>query len=570
MAISYQLDCDDFRDATCGGHNTNYNVKCIKFTSESECSEIEFDEGCTMTTAKTCQKKDASGSYQCYFFQNSDMTKCQKIEVDDKCEVITNRDCRPKSSTTLKENEICKFNSEGTRCSLQTKECSDYTASTCSQFGDNKCIKINVNYYDYETGSYGTSDKCQLVTVDGKCEVDNDGKCVDKSTGGPDANQKCSFNPLYTECKPIYKQCYEILDTTKCNTCQTSPANSKCLKIDNGYSTRCQNVEVNDSCEIKESGQCDVKTATDNNKCRFNTSYSGCEYYTVDDQNCVLSDTSGSLKCTDGTNLANKDKNKCDFVAKGTNKRCEPRAKACHLDYFTENTCNAENNCIYKYYSCYTVENDDYCEKKTNGECTIKEGKASSFSEYEKCDYVWKNDDYTYKCQKTYKECSEYTEQTKCNNAPEVDEKKCYYSESKCKTVYLYDNDYCTWNSQNGECEEKSSGKLSPYEKCYKYEPTGYDYDFISCGLRDKLCSDYSDSNCGNYSPEVKLCFNLEGNYCKDIKIDSQCSINGNNECTGNNCKFDEYKDRCYYQEESNGSLLKMSQFILLMLFFMF
>ena len=143
------------------------------------------------------------------------------------------------------------------------------------------------------------------------------------------------------------------------------PANSKCLKIDDGYSTRCKNVEVNDSCEIKESGQCDVKTATDNNKCRFNTSYSGCEYYTVDDQNCVLSDTSGSLSCTDGTNLANKDKNKCDFVAKGTNKRCEPRAKTCHLDYLPENTCNAENNCIYKDYRCYTVENDDYCEKKT-------------------------------------------------------------------------------------------------------------------------------------------------------------------------------------------------------------
>lgn len=312
------------------------------------------------------------------------MTKCQKIEVDDKCEVISNRICWPKSTTTLKQNEICEFNRDETRCSLQTKECSDYIASTCSQFGDNKCIKIKVTTFNYQTGLDVIYDQCQLVTVDEKCEVDSDGKCVDKSTGGPDANQKCSFNTLYTECKPIYKKYYEILDTAKCNTCQTSPTNSKCLKIDDGSSTRCENVEVNDSCEIKESGQCDVKTATDNNKCRFNTSYSGCEYYTVDDQNCVLSDTSGVLTCSDGTNLANKDKNKCDFAVKGTNKRCEPRAKTCHLDYFTENTCNAENNCIYKYSSCYTVENDDYCEKKTNGECTIKEGKASSFSEYEK------------------------------------------------------------------------------------------------------------------------------------------------------------------------------------------
>ena len=494
------------------------------------------------------------------------MTKCQKIEVDDKCEVISNRVCWPKSTTTLKQNEICKFNRDETRCSLQTKECSDYIASTCSQFGDNKCIKIKVTTFNYQTGLDVIYDQCQLVTVDEKCEVDSDGKCVDKSTGGPDANQKCSFNPLYTECKPIYKKCYEILDTAKCNTCQTSPTNSKCLKIDDGSSTRCENVEVNDSCEIKESGQCDVKTATDNNKCRFNTSYSGCEYYTVDDQNCVLSDTSGSLSCTDGTNLANKDKNKCDLVAKSnTNKRCEPRAKTCHLDYFTENTCNAENNCIYKDYRCYTVENDDYCEKKTNGECSAKEGKASSFSEYEKCAFE-RNGEYTYKCQKTYKECSEYTDQTKCNSAPEVDNEKCYYT-SKCKRVEMENYDYCTWNSQNGNCEEKNPGKLPTNTYCDKDEPTGDDY--IYCGLREKSCSDYTDNNCGNFSPEVKLCFNLKGNYCKEIKVDSQCSINGNNECTGDNCKFDEKKKRCYYQEESNGSLLRIKQFIFLMLFFM-
>jgi len=374
---------------------------------------------------------------------------------------------------------------------------------------------------------------------------------------------------LYILNANLYKKCYEILDTAKCNTCQTSPTNSKCLKIDDGSSTRCENVEVNDSCEIKESGQCDVKTATDNNKCRFNTSYSGCEYYTVDDQNCVLSDTSGVLTCSDGTNLANKDKNKCDFAVKGINKRCEPRAKACHLDYFTENTCNAENNCIYKYSSWYTVENDDYCEKKTNGECTIKEGKASSFTEYEKCDYVWKDDDYAYKCQNTYKECSEYTDQTKCNSAPEVDNEKCYYSESKCKRVEMEDYDYCAWNSQTGKCEEKSSGKLPTNTYCYKDEGE----NSIDCELREKSCSDYSDSNCGGLSPEVKLCFNLEGigNSCDEVKVDSQCTMNENNECTGNNCKFDEdkYGYRCYYQEESNGSLLRIKQFILLLLFFM-
>ena len=74
-----------------------------------------------------------------------------------------------------------------------------------------------------------------------------------------------------------------------------------------------------------------------------------------------------------------------------------------------------------------------------------------------------------------------------------------------------------------------------------------------------------------NYSPEAKLCFNLNGNgkICYEVKVDSQCTMNEKNECTGEDCQFDEDKKRCYYQE-SHGSLLRMRQFIFFMLFFMF
>ena len=44
--------------------------------------------------------------------------------------------------------------------------------------------------------------------------------------------------------------------------------------------------------------------------------------------------------------------------------------------------------------------------------------------------------------------------------------------------------------------------------------------------------------------------FYLEGDYCKDIKIDSQCSINGNNEFTGNNCKFDEKRRDAFIKKK--------------------
>ena len=198
-------------------------------------------------------------------------------------------------------------------------------------------------------------------------------------------------------------------------------------------------------------------------------------------------------------------------------------------------------------------------QKKSNGECSAKEG--ITLTNYEKCEYNRK-DDYTYKCQITNKDCSEYTSEELCINAPGVE---ChYYKSSKCR--WLYSDGNCIFDSQ-GNCVQNGSGKLSPNEIC-ELEEGSYS---IQCYKRQKLCSDITSSNCDNYSPEAKLCFNLDGNgnRCDEVKVDSQCTMNEKNECTGDNCQFDEDKERCYYQEKSNGSLLKMKQFILLMVFFM-
>ena len=121
--------------------------------------------------------------------------------------------------------------------------------------------------------------------------------------------------------------------------------------------------------------------------------------------------------------------------------------------------------------------------------------------------------------------------------------------------------------NSEGNCVENGSGKLSPNGMCYLEDGDG---DEIGCYKRVKLCSEIDANNCDSHSPEVKLCFNLYDHYCQEIKVDSQCSINEKNECTGDKCQFDEDKDKCYYQEESNSSILRMKQFILLMLFFMF
>ena len=77
------------------------------------------------------------------------------------------------------------------------------------------CVKIKVS-------SEGISfNQCQIVTVDSKCEIDNNGDCKGKTSGGPEVYEKCEFNSLYTECKPINLECSEIEDTTKCSSCKT-------------------------------------------------------------------------------------------------------------------------------------------------------------------------------------------------------------------------------------------------------------------------------------------------------------------------------------------------------------
>ena len=105
--------------------------------------------------------------------------------------------------------------SDGKECSKQQIVCSDYN-DNCNQYGEN-CVKIKVS-------SEGISfNQCQIVTVDSKCEKDNNGDCKGKTSGGPEKlYEKCEFNSLYTECKPINLECSQITDTTKCSSCKTS------------------------------------------------------------------------------------------------------------------------------------------------------------------------------------------------------------------------------------------------------------------------------------------------------------------------------------------------------------
>jgi len=696
LGISFQLDCYDFNDETCGDHNTKYNIKCLLFSGDSKCTEIEYDDDCTMTNERTCKAKDAeTKSYQCYFLQTSDKIKCEKLSVDQYCHFDNYKNCAKRSGVDLEANHKCKLNDNG-ECKSIEYECFDYD-SNCNQHG-NTCYKVRDN------------SKCQIVEVNGKCKIDDNGDCVGKESGGPSDYEECGYNSYKTECKPINKACNNM-DKDKCSQCKEITSGYSCVKVGDS----CKEIEIDSSCKINNDGQCvKVSEETNNNICQFENLNTKCTFYEANSQ-CTLS--SGTpVSCTDGATLQDKDNKKCDLIVKSNTKNsCEPRDKKCYEyidptlceavksgtkkcsmsggiceEYIIDNyctvdggacgsaadnlgenheclfgindelksclrkpkvcesyysgcdtydntthqciefesndyclplaidnnchyssgscvkkdsvtidenkmcyieydnlykpksckirdkvcsdyssgssTCNSHQKCYYSGGNCYETEEDNYC-VVTNGGCQ-KRDNVNLNEDYEKC-FIHQISANKYKCEKVQKDCSEITDQTKCNAVPEKDGKKCYYKSLTCKTLYL--DEKCTMN-QEGKCVENGSGKLTKYEICDIYENIYNNY--IDCLTREKLCSDYNDNECGGFTPQIKLCYKIDGS-CEEVKVDEQCSMNEKNECTGDSCHFDDTENnyRCYYQKNDNGSkgsLLNISHIILLILFFVF
>ena len=786
LSISYQLNCGDFTDETCDGHNTKYNLKCHQFATGASCKEVEIDDGCTINEQHACAKTDSdSKGYECYFYDNS-KTKCKRININDGCKVSLdtsmnpiipscskdtgaqddedcflsddNKTCENKKKTcnlystsgcgglekidgnkqciyltssrkckeftigdkcqvfnalimcdkktgeTIDSNMKCKMDDDGTNCDLQKKECVDYEVNNCKNYEGKNCYKVNDPF---------NNNKCQIVTVDDKCQINDDGDCEDQTSGGPAAYQKCQYNTEYTECKPMNKDCSQM--KSECNSCQNLVTGLKCSKIEG--SEYCKNVQIDDSCQINEAGKCEKKDKeTNNNICQFEEDQTICKFY-EEKTNCLLTTSGTSITCGNADDLEegkickffeesdsksvcqSRDltcndygSDTCEGISDGT-KKCSMYNMACNeftidTEYCTVNSgqcgrasgvdnekMGADYECLFDYEEksctrkkkecgnyyklceehnnpdsdniqcakfgnnnyCKTIETDENCEVDAYKQCEHKHGKSIPGSKKcsfdneenptsckmidkeckdyslgadcrndEKCGY-YNEGCYPYKtegntcvvnkgecskivdinikltddekcgftfedensdsliCRKTNKECEDYLTEQKCNKAPQTDKKQCFYL-SFCKDIKLDGN--CFIN-EDGKCVENGSGKLSPNEICDLVEYTSY----ADCKKREKLCTDYDDATCGNFTPETKLCFNIGSDgYCKEVKVDAQCSMNANNECTGDSCYLDEENYRCYYQNNGNGSgsLLKVNQIFLLILFFMF
>ena len=601
LSISYQLNCEDFNDSTCGGHNTKYNIKCLKFTESPTCSEVEFDDGCIMTEQKKCQKTDTSSTnYQCYLSESSTPSKikCERVNLDEYCEINeSTKECKQRNGVSIELNHKCKMVNQGKECKLQPFECNDYGTNNCNKYGDN-CFIVDNNYQL----------QCQIVTVDNKCTINSDGHCVGKAIEGPDFYEKCEYNSLFTECKARNKYCAEM-DSDKCALCQSSESGYICAKIDGS----CKNIQVDSSCMISDSGTCEKSNVNDNNICQFDYSKTICKFYEVNSE-CRLTTFSTSITCGNGDHLdANK---KCEFKeVSGTKATCESRAKICSdYDYSScEGIKSETKKCswTYFYYYCEEYAIDIYC-TVNGGVCGRASGVPNEqFGENQEClfDYLRKTcTKKEKKCENYFSDCGSHSSgNTQCvkfsnNNYCQsiaIDANCEVKSNGECKAKTIIDNNkICSFNEgsektsckikdkvckdyyfdsigcnsapncvfynyncyqyendndcivQNGQCNTKDGGNVNEYEKCFfSYK----DSDTLICGKTNKDCSEYnSNSTKCNNAPKIneKQCY-FKYSTCKNLYLDGNCIMNYGDQCVENGSGKLSSNEICYSIEDT-------------------
>ena len=165
-------------------------------------------------------------------------------------------------------------------------------------------------------------------------------------------------------------------------------------------------------------------------------------------------------------------------------------------------------------------------------------------------------------CYQIDKSCDEI-DADKCNNTPRKTNSQCFnFGDGVCNSISI--DEYC-YVDTDGKCKNLLT-KLSQYEEC------AFNYDKTSCKKRDKKCSDYNDDNCGNFTPESKLCYNF-GNGC--FEVDNNCQIDENEDCVAKSsgqCTLDNDKKKCSYKSNSNNGrfLSNLKYSLLLALFILF
>lgn len=598
-----QIDKTNKRCVPRSGANINtVKEECRMNKEGTECKK--HIKECSEYSTNNCKNYGEN----CILVQKTYVATCQLATIDSKCEIDSSGICKDKTDANLNDYQKCAYNSDYSKCEVTNKDCSEIKdLSKCAGYSLSpngfKCSKVE-----------GLTTNCKDVQIDDSCKINESGQCTiitakDKNEcrydefktkcilyqvntncklngvlceddGLEDQNQICDFtNEEKTICRPRTKKCKDYKEDSSCEAVKSG--NNKCSWFSN---SECREYTIDSYCTVT-SGKCKPvsNTAIDSNnqECLFDipqSSQNSCKvkskecqnyYENCEDHNkeneiqCVrylsggyctpikidqYCHVSSSNLCTNKVTIDNK--KICAFDDSISPTLCQIRDKKCKDYYPSKTDCNSVSNCAYKDQHCYEIETDNNC-VLNNGNCNTKTD--VTLSKDEKCDFVENNEnDEKYFCKKRNKYCQEYDDSQTCNAAPKTDEEQCYYF-SSCQTIELDGN--CFVNSE-GNCVENGSGKLASNEGCYFYDSK------TRCAKREKLCTDYTDSACGNYSPEMKLCFNIDSKGCKEVKIDPQCSIDENNECKGDSCHFDDNNDKCYYQK-NESQFLKLKRFIL-------
>lgn len=504
--------CSEVKDTSkCSetGVISNSGNQCQKVIigGVGKCQEVTKDSLCSITDgACDLTTPDSNTKNECQFVTlDESRTKCQLYEVNKNCALSAYLVCSGEDKT---QKKICEFtDSAHTKCQPNRKKaCTDYTTKNdCEGDTDNIISDKTSTKCSWKEIITENEHHCQQYTFTSPCTVTN-GEC----TGTDEEKKLCIFdynNKLSCSQKPnTCENHYE-----NCHQVTTSEGKG-CIQIEGR--ANCKEISLDEKCQINANG-CTYKTDLTNQVCELNDAQTSCEVR--------------NLKCYEST-----DKTYCNTLDN------------CYLFTDFPSSCKeteTDNNCV--------VENNE-CKKRSDKTLTVFEECKVSISESSNNKAV---------CKKVQKTCGSLG-QTDCNNAPLTGNNKyqCQFMSNYCHNVTL--DEKCKMES--GSCKENGNGKLGSNEVC----ELSLDSHPYYCRARDKSCSDFTDKpTCSEYTTDSPLCFYI-GNSCKEVKIDSQCSINENNECTGSGCKFDNDNNRCFYTK-NNGYSLKLKRFLLLVLAFM-
>ena len=326
------------------------------------------------------------------------------------------------------------------------------------------------------------------------------------------------------------------------------------------FTSICEEVEVDDGCEINASNVCTKKTVPDNEDCInfYGNGYDErnhvCKRVKIDNDCKVEGIGDYKFQCTEKTTLA---KDKCVFSE--DYKNCKKTPKVCS-DY-SDSDCGGitidegkKIQCVKPQSgNCVEIQIDEKCmmEKESNYKCIKRENIDFNDTLY-RCDY----NSYQRACRYTKIPCNERTDTTKCRDYPNCYKVSISKYAQACQEVSI--DPECKIND-NGDCTHKDDTFDTVIKEC-RFNETQFDFSSsypIGCKVFNKQCIQIKDtSKCANgITQEGYSCKKIDGenDKCMEVRIHPSCNINNDGKCvgtSGNKCQFDSKKNCVLYDDK--------------------